>query len=180
MTNTNELIRPRWGDRVFHFVHPLWMIQEFAERLSGTPARIAELIQDLPQEVANHQFEGAWSIQQNIGHLSDVEELWQQRLVDLKAGRKDFTPADGAYFGERAKRHQDLTISQVLEDLRANRGEFVSQLRDASPELQMASCFHERLGCSMRLVDCAQFAAEHDDDHLLRIRFLLGQQFAQA
>jgi hypothetical protein len=32
--------------------------------------------------------------------------------------------------------------------------------------------FHERLQVPMRLVDCAQFYAEHDDHHLIRIRRL--------
>lgn len=40
--------------------------------------------------------------------------------------------------------------------------------------LQERRAFHERLNCDMRLVDGAQFVAEHDDHHLLRIRVLLG------
>jgi hypothetical protein len=45
-------------------------------------------------------------------------------------------------------------------------------LSNATPGLQRATAFHQRLQVPMRLVDCAQFAAEHDDHHLLRIRAL--------
>lgn len=60
-------------------------------------------------------------------------------------------------------------------ELRARRARFTDALAAADPELQQRSAFHERLGCAMRLIDCAQFVAEHDDHHLLRIRDLAAR-----
>ena len=62
--------------------------------------------------------------------------------------------------------------SAALYQLRTRRARLCRDLAQASPELQSASAFHARLQTPMRLVDCAQFYAEHDDHHLLRIRRL--------
>jgi uncharacterized damage-inducible protein DinB len=148
------------------------MLTDLVERLRGTLPRVDALLAGLDDSRARLQLEGKWSIAQNIGHLSDVEELWQERLDDLKKGRKTYTPADGSRFQELAKRHQERSVAETLRELKARRSSLVVALAEASPELQKSSAFHERLQVPMRLVDCAQFYAEHDDHHLIRIRRL--------
>jgi uncharacterized damage-inducible protein DinB len=148
------------------------MLADFVERLRGTLPRLDTLVAGLDDSRAKLQLEGKWSIAQNIGHLSDVEELWQERLEDLRKGRKTYTPAVGSRFQEMAKRHQERSVAETLEEFEARRTRLVDALAQASPELQAASAFHERLQVPMRLVDCAQFYAEHDDHHLIRIRRL--------
>ena len=166
------LERPSWGERKFSFVHPPWMLSDFIERLRGTVPRLEALMLGVSEADAHRQRDGKWSIAQNIGHLSDVEELWQERLDDLRSGRKTYTPAAPARFQELAKRHQATPMKDIIGELEDRRTLLVDALANASPELQLASAFHERLGVPMRLVDCAQFYAEHDDHHLLRIREL--------
>ena len=148
------------------------MLADFIERLRGTVPRVEALVADMNDADAYRQVEGTWSIAQNIGHLSDVEELWQQRLDDLRKGRKTYSPAVPARFQELAKRHQASPVEEIISELKDRRVLLVDALATASPELQQASAFHERLQVPMRLVDCAQFYAEHDDHHLLRIRQL--------
>lgn len=166
------LDRPTWGARRFAFVHPEWMLADFTERLRGVHARLDELLAGVDDRSAKVQVDGKWSIAQNVGHLSDVEELWQERLDDLRNGKKVYSPAAGPRFQEMAKRHQDRPLAETLQEFRTRRARLVDALAQASPELQQASAFHERLQVPMRLVDCAQFYAEHDDHHLLRIREL--------
>jgi uncharacterized damage-inducible protein DinB len=168
----SEFDRPPWAERKFSFVHPPWMLADFIERLRGTVPRLEALVLDVNDADAHRQVEGKWSIAQNIGHLSDVEELWQERLDDLKKGKKTYSPAVGARFQELAKRHQASPIKEIIRELKDRRSLLVDALAKASPELQQASAFHERLQVPMRLVDCAQFYSEHDDHHLLRIRRL--------
>jgi hypothetical protein len=148
------------------------MLADFVERLRGVVPRLEALIHGLDDRHAHAQLEGTWSTAQNIGHLSDVEELWQERLDDLRKRRKTYTPAVGSHFQELAKRHQDRPLAETLEELRKRRTLLVEALSYASNELQQVSAFHERLQVPMRLVDCAQFYAEHDDHHLVRIRKL--------
>jgi uncharacterized damage-inducible protein DinB len=170
---SSEFDRPPWAQRKFSFVHPPWMLADFVERLRGALPRLDALVAGLDDFRARLQLEGKWSIAQNIGHLSDVEALWQERLEDLKQGRKTYTPADASRFQELAKRHQERSVAETLGEFKARRSRLVDALAQASPELQASSAFHERLQVSMRLVDCAQFYAEHDDHHLLRIRRLI-------
>jgi hypothetical protein len=148
------------------------MLADFVERLRGVLPRLDALLVGVDDSRARLQLEGKWSIAQNIGHLSDVEELWQERLEDLKNGRQTYTPAVGSRFQELAKRHQARSVAETLQELKTRRSRLVEALAQASPELQAASAFHERLQVQMRLVDCAQFSAEHDDHHLIRIRRL--------
>src|SRR4029079_3859327 len=169
---SSEFDRPPWAKRKFAFVHPPWMLADFVERLRGVVPRLDALLLGFDDRHAHAQLEGKWSVAQNIGHLSDVEELWQERLDDLRNRRKTHAPAVGSRFEELAKRHQDRPVTETLQELRNRRTRLVEALSKASPELQQASAFHERLQLPMRLVDCAQFYAEHDDHHVLRIRML--------
>src|SRR5688572_20040732 len=106
--------RPPWAQRKFLFVHPPWMLADFLERLRGVLPRLDALLVGVDDSRARLQLEGKWSIAQNIGHLSDVEELWQERLEDLKNRRKTYTPAVGSRFQESAKRHQERSVAETL------------------------------------------------------------------
>jgi hypothetical protein len=164
--------RPPWAQRKFSFGQPPWMLADFIERLRGVLPRLDVLLVGVDDDRAHRQLEAKWSIAQNIGHLSDVEELWQERLDDLRQEKKTYTSAVGARFQELAKRHQDRPVLETMKEFRSRRSSLIDALTQASPELQRAAAFHERLQVPMRLVDCAQFYAEHDDHHLIRIRRL--------
>jgi hypothetical protein len=168
----NDLQRPPWAQRRFAFVHPPWMLADFVERLRGLIPRVGPLLVGLDHDAAHLQHEGKWSIAQNLGHLSDVEDLWQERLEDLRQRRAVYTPAQPARFQAAAGRHQDRPLEAIVAELAERRSRLVEALANAPASLQEAVAFHERLQTPMRLVDCAQFYAEHDDHHLLRIREL--------
>jgi uncharacterized damage-inducible protein DinB len=168
----SNLERPPWVQRKFAFGHPEWMLSDLVERLRGLVPRVQRLTADVPDGVPHQQHEGKWSIAQNIGHLSDVETLWQERLEDLRQGRAVYTPADPARFQAAALRHQERSLAAMVAELGERRALLCEALLSAPPALMSASAFHERLQVPMRLVDCAQFYAEHDDHHLLRVRTL--------
>jgi uncharacterized damage-inducible protein DinB len=148
------------------------MLADFVERLRGLIPRLDVLLEGVNDEAARVQVDGKWSIAQNVGHLSDVEELWQERLEDLRQGRAVYTAAVPARFQHAAARHQSRSLRDTVVELATRRARLVEALATAPATLQRASAFHERLQTPMRLVDCAQFYAEHDDHHLLRIREL--------
>jgi hypothetical protein len=138
-----EFDRPSWAQRKFAFVHPPWMLADFVERLRGVLPRLDALLVGVDDSRARVQVDGKWSIAQNIGHLSDVEELWQERLEDLKHGRKTYTPAVGSRFQELAKRHQEPSVAETLGEFKARRSRLVDALAQASPDLQK-SLIHQR------------------------------------
>ena len=170
METTAILERPPWSQRTFAFGHPPWMLEEFVERLRGLVPRLGPLLAGVEEDVAHVRHEDKWSIAQNVGHLADVEELWQERLEDLRQGRQVYTPADPARFRAAAERHRERTLDAIVRELDERRAKLVDALANAPAPLRQASAFHERLKTPLRLVDCAQFYAEHDDHHLLRIR----------
>jgi len=174
MSLLEDFERPVWTKRRFAFGQPSWMLADFVERLRGLHPRAAALAGGVDHEVLHRRHEGKWSIAQNLGHLADVETLWQERLDDLRRNREVYTPADPARFLAAAERHQGRPLAEILAELAEKRGQLVLAMLAAPRELQMASALHERLQCRMRLMDCALFYAEHDDHHLLRVRTLLG------
>jgi uncharacterized damage-inducible protein DinB len=146
------------------------MLADFVERLRGLLPRLSPLLEGITEDQVQRQVDGKWSIAQNVGHLSDVEELWQERLEDLRQGKKLYTAAVAARFQNLALRHQGRSIRETVAELAERRKDLVEAMLQAPPTLQSATAFHERLKVPMRLVDCAQFYAEHDDHHCLRVR----------
>src|SRR5262249_13569252 len=84
----------RWFDRSFPFDLSPSMFPNVVERLRGTPARLDELVRDIPTAVATRRREDTWSIQENAGHLFDLEALWMARVRDLQSGNTELTEAD--------------------------------------------------------------------------------------
>src|SRR5688572_28394909 len=76
----------RWFDRKFELGLGPDAAPELLKRLRRTPERLADAVRGLPPEVLTRKHEGKWSIQENAGHLSDLEPLWEQRLDDYDAG----------------------------------------------------------------------------------------------
>ena len=58
-----------WFSRKFSFDFPVWMFPNIIERLRGTPARVIERLDAIPQDVLVKRAGEAWSTQENVGHL---------------------------------------------------------------------------------------------------------------
>ena len=69
-----------WIKRTFDFDLPVELWPEILERLRGTPARVEDLVRGLSVEALTWHDGKGWSMQENIGHLMNVEELWLGRL----------------------------------------------------------------------------------------------------
>ena len=80
--------RKAWIERTWEFDYPADLYPCILERLRGTPARIAELVSGLSPEVLVRSDGESWSIQRNVGHLLDLEELPNARLDDFLAGKE--------------------------------------------------------------------------------------------
>ncbi len=74
--------RVPWTERSFSFDFPVDLHPELMERLRGTPPRAHALVRALPPPVLTRRGANTWSIQENIGHLADLEELFMGRLDD--------------------------------------------------------------------------------------------------
>jgi uncharacterized damage-inducible protein DinB len=136
------------------------------ERLRGTPARLEERVESLAPENLTRRVGDCWSIQENVGHLLDLEPLWAGRLEDLMSGTEVMRPADLENTKTHEANHNKASITYLLSTFREMRLRFVDQLDALDEASVLRSARHPRLEQPMRTLDLVFFVAEHDDHHL--------------
>lgn len=164
----------KWIDRRWTFDEPVGVYPDVLERLRGTPARVEETVRGVAAGIMTlREREGTWSIQENVGHLFDLDALHSGRVDDFLAGAAVLRAADMANNVTNEARHNERPIGQLLAEFRRERGAFVDRLEKLSDTDFGRSSLHPRLKTPMRLVDMCRFTADHDDYHLARMRELL-------
>ncbi len=163
------MAQERWFDRTFELGLPASAFAPILDRLRGTPERLESLVRGRPPEVLTHRIAGAWSPQENVGHLLDLEALWEQRLDDFDAGASVLHAADLENRNTHDANHNARDIEDLLREFRAARMRIVERLvqMDASSLSRVA--LHPRLQQPMSVVDLGYFVAEHDEHHLVTI-----------
>jgi len=162
-----------WTERKFNFDFPVELFPEMIERVRGTPARLEDRLQSLTPEILTHRDGERWSIQENAGHLLDLESLVMGRLHEYEAGAEVLHAADMTNRKTYQGNHNDHPLDSILRDFRRARGEIVARLEGYNPETFARTALHPRLNVPMRVVDMIFFQAEHDDFHLTRISELI-------
>lgn len=163
-----------WFERKFSFDFlPVWMYPNVLERVRGTPARLEELVRSAKPETLTRREDEKWSIQEQAGHLLDLEPLGMNRLDDYEAGRDALHAADLENRRTFDANHNTNTIENILAAFRAERMEFVRRLDEYDEAFVQRVALHPRLKMKIRVLDLAYFIAEHDDHHLSRISELI-------
>ncbi len=161
--------RIKWTERKFHFDFPAGLYPEMIERLRGVVPRIEEHVRDLSREILTTRYEDRWSVQENAGHLLDLESLVQQRIQEYVAGSSVLHAADMTNRNTYEAKHNNVEVNDILKRFRASRTDTIQQLNLLDDEMFARTALHPRLNVPMRLVDLLFFTAEHDDYHLTRI-----------
>jgi uncharacterized damage-inducible protein DinB len=164
---------PNWLSREFTLHLPVWTYPSIVERLRGTPARLEDRISSLPGKTLTRRDRNSWSIQENAGHLLDLEPLGMDRLDDFAAGRQILQAADLANRKTHEANHNSSAIKDILLSFRAARLVFVERLDSFDQAFVQRTATHPRLKKEMRVLDLVFFIAEHDDHHLARITELI-------
>ena len=160
---------PHWFDRTFTFPFEAEIHPYVLSRLRGTPARLEDVTDGLSQSVLTRRVVLTWSIQENAGHLLDLEALWAGRLDDFLAGAETLRAADLTNQATYAARHNDADLHDILRSFREARASLLSRADALRAEDFARTALHPRLKQPMRLIDHLFFVAEHDDQHLARI-----------
>lgn len=163
----------KWFERSFDFSKDQNIFPSIIERLSGTPARLEEKFKSTPPDILETRVDNTWSIKENVGHLTDLEPLWQGRLGDIKNGAIEMRPTDLANRKTDEANHNAQPIEKLLSDFRKIREETVTLVENLDEETIFKSALHPRLKTPMRTMDLFLFVAEHDDHHLARITELM-------
>ena len=158
-----------WFNREFRFESTQNILPSIIERLWGTPIRLAARIQSIRPGILEIQFENTWSIKENIGHLTDLEPLWQGRLQDILAAEKVLRATDLQNRKTTEANHNSKSVEMLIEQFTAIRGETLRMLEPLTEEDIFRTALHPRLQTPMRTMDNFLFVAEHDDHHLARI-----------
>lgn len=167
--------RVAWTDRTFSFDFPSDIYPELMERLRGTAARLDERVRPLPRNTLTVRDGVKWSIQENAGHLMDLEELWMGRVEDFMAGAETLRAADLTNQKTHDANHNAQDVEAILAGFRVERLALIKQLESLEPKDFARTALHPRLNQPMRLCDSMSFTAEHDDYHLARITELVQQ-----
>jgi len=165
--------KTEWFNRKFPVIDDNGTLPSIIERLSGTPARIEEIISNADPAILTWRPDGKWTIKEEIGHLSDLEPLWLGRLDDLVNGLTELRVTDLTNQKTHNANHDATAINVLLQRFREQRQLFVKKLLGLNDEQLLNSSLHPRLKTPMRTIDLAYFVAEHDDHHLASIRQIL-------
>ncbi|MCC6661090.1 MAG: DinB family protein [Phycisphaerales bacterium] len=161
-----------WFERRFVFPHPVDRYPEVVTRFRGLPARAEEAVRGQSSAELTRKRDAGWTIQENIGHLLDLETLFDGRLDDFQAGRTMLRAADLSNRATAEAGHNASEIGRLLGSLRRARQAQAARLDALAPAEFARVSTHPRLNIPMRLVDAVEFVCEHDDYHLTRIHEL--------
>ena len=153
----------RWTERSFSFDYPPGMMPVILMRLKGTASRLRDFVKDISSEILIRKNGKAWSIQEHIGHLIDLDVLHDGRVDDFLNKLPVLRAADMQNKKTEEARHNDRSLEDLLKEFELARNHFIKRLSLLSPE-QIS--LHPRLNVPMRVMDMAYFVAEHDDHHM--------------
>jgi len=159
----------KWTELSFDFNIPAGKFPALVERLSGTPARLEEKINNMPFLILTQPCNNGWSIQEHAGHLIDLEELITSRLNDFEHNTEVLSPADMSNKKTYDSDYNSGNIKTILKNFRSARSTTIKRLLQYDDKLVLRSAMHPRLKTPMRVIDLVHFFAEHDDHHLAAI-----------
>lgn len=105
------------------------------EILKNQHAQLILLLQNLTEEQANYQYApGKWSLKTVVGHIADVERLWQYRVFRISRGDvRGLSGYDRDVFAQNNPA-EHVSITEVLRDYSAVRQATLSLLEHLSDE----------------------------------------------
>ena len=165
--------RTKWTERKFTFDFPEGWIFNIIERLRGTPARLEWITAGLGESKLTYKPEGKWSIKEEIGHLSDLEEIHEGRINDFLVRKEILRAADMTNAKTASANHNQKSLDELLNEFSEKREKFTERLSLLDDYTLYFKSMHPRLQVLMRPVDMAFFTAEHDDHHLASIRNII-------
>src|SRR5580765_8303864 len=105
----------KWFNRKFDFRSRQNIFPSIIERLAGTPARLEEKLKFSSPDILTVRVDGTWTIKENVGHLTDLEPLWQGRLEDILNGETEMRPTDLQNTKTSEANHDAVPIEDLLK-----------------------------------------------------------------
>ena len=163
----------KWFDRKFNFTFEQNIFPSIIDRLEGTIVRLKYRVKNASPKILKNKPDGQWSVLENIGHLSDLEPLWQTRLQEILEGKEIMAAADLTNTKTNQAGHNRESLDDLVSKFVFLRNETLIQLQQLNDKEIYKSSLHPRLKTPMRIMDLFLFVAEHDDHHLVSIKELI-------
>ncbi|HEV7329713.1 MAG TPA: DinB family protein [Flavisolibacter sp.] len=161
-----------WFERSFNFDFPLSNFPVIFSRLEGSIFRLQAILATADDEACSQSRSG-WSVKEHLGHLTDLEALWWQRLQDFLDGREVLTTADLSNTKTFEAGHNEKSLEQLMQAFVVERQKTLETIYGFDRGTLGLAAIHPRLQQPMRLLDSLYFVAEHDDHHIAKISGLL-------
>jgi uncharacterized damage-inducible protein DinB len=165
--------RTRWVDKKFYFNLSPDQYDSILNELNETPKEIARLVSALPKEILIRKVDDKWSIQENIGHLIDLEKLNDKRIDEFIRGKEVLSAADMNNKKTEGANHNSREINDLVNQLKELRKRFVKRLRKLDGSVSERTSIHPRLNQPMKPIDMVYFVLEHDKHHIETIKELI-------
>ena len=149
-----QRIKP-WLERDFSFDTPTWMFPHVIERVRGGPARLEDTLRDVSNLVLTRRESNAWSMQEEAGHLLDIEPLMSERLEQLVSGMRVLKAWDGTNEATWNAQHNTKALADILVAFRQSRQSLVRRFDALPEEMVERAAHHPRLNKPMRVIDLA-------------------------
>lgn len=162
-----------WIERRFEFNFPVGLFPVIVERLRGTVLQLEATLKNIPDEKLSKKQDGKWSVKEVVGHLYDLEELWNGRIDDFLNHKETLRAADMSNTKTNTANHNLKPVAELLSLFSLARNSLIKQIENFDEVTASLTALHPRLKLPMRLIDSLFFAAEHDDHELTKIRRLL-------
>lgn len=163
----------KWTSRTFHFGFDEAYLPFMLERLLATVPRINEMIYGIAEDKLAERTDEGWSVKQHIGHLIDLEELHEARVLQFAAGLPELRAADMTNQKTYRADHNARSAPELLQTLQEARRHFIVEIEKLPPALRARKALHSRLQQQISITDLAYFVAEHDNHHLTIMTGLL-------
>ncbi|HYK46647.1 MAG TPA: DinB family protein [Parafilimonas sp.] len=143
----------KWFNRKFDFSTQENIFPSIIERLAGTPARFEEKFRSIPPDIQSVRLNGSWTIKENLGHLIDLEPLWQGRFDDIMNGEREMRPTDLQNRKTSEANHDAVPIEELLRGFRDIRTKTMKLIQELTDEQVFKTSIHPRLKTPMRVMD---------------------------
>ncbi len=159
----------KWFERNFDFSFEQNIFPSIIERLDGTSIRLNTKLEIIPVEILEVKPDEKWSIKEHIGHLVDLEPLWNGRLDDIITNKEYLRDADLENKKTDLAQHNKTDVKDLLSQFQEVREATIGKLLVLNEQEIYKTSLHPRLKIPMRVMDLFLFVAEHDDHHLAKI-----------
>jgi len=161
--------RQKWIDHKFETgIDVNWQLNVLC-RVQDTAIRLEHHCKDLNNQQLSEIQNDAWSIKEHIGHLVDLEELWNKRFLDFKEKKTELLSADMSNQKTKQAAHNEQSLDALLYNFKTQRENTLRIFNALTDDIKNHQVMHPRIKKTMRPIDLLFFIAEHDNHHIASI-----------